>query len=103
MITDRTVTASLFVPTSDLLRARLQWLVRAWRPSVACVTIAEAKEVVGVVVAGFWPFASLRRRRRRELTLAGQFLVLQLVVVVLLLGIVGVISVRQSTTAFTTD
>lgn len=38
--------------------------------------------------------------RRRELTLAGQFLVLQLAVVALLLLIVGVLSVRQSTSAF---
>jgi sensor histidine kinase regulating citrate/malate metabolism len=70
---------------------------------VACVTIAETKEVVVVVVTAFPPSARWRRTRRRELTLAGQFLVLQLVVVVLLLGIVGVISVRQSTTAFTIE
>jgi len=55
------------------------------------------------VVTGFSPLTALRRRRRRELTLAGQFLVLQMVVMVLLLGIVGIISVHQSTTTFTTD
>ena len=55
------------------------------------------------MVAAFSPVDRWHRLRRRELTLAGQFLVLQLVVVVLLLGIVGVISVRQSTTAFTAD
>jgi two-component system CitB family sensor kinase len=42
-------------------------------------------------------------RRRGGLTLAGQFLVLQLVVVALLLLIVGVISVRQSTSTFETE
>lgn len=41
--------------------------------------------------------------RRRELTLAGQFLLLQLAVVGLLLLIVGVISVRQSTATFETE
>ncbi len=41
------------------------------------------------------------RARRRELTLAGQFLLLQLGVVVLVLVIVGLISVRQSTATFT--
>jgi two-component system CitB family sensor kinase len=70
---------------------------------VVCVTIAEAKEVVVVVVAGSPLVTALRRRRRRELTLAGQFLTLQLAVVVLLLGIVAVISVRQSTAAFTVE
>ena len=55
------------------------------------------------MVTAFSPSARRHLRPRRELTLAGQFLVLQLVVVVLLLGIVGVISVRQSTTAFTAD
>ncbi len=55
------------------------------------------------MVTGFSPLAALRRRRRRELTLAGQFLTLQLAVIVLLLGIVGLISVRQSTATFTTD
>ena len=43
------------------------------------------------------------RLRRRELTLAGQFLALQLVVVALLLLIVGVFSVRQSTATFTDE
>ncbi len=40
---------------------------------------------------------------RRELTLAGQFLALQLLVVVLLLLVVGVVSVRQSTADFTDE
>lgn len=65
---------------------------RAWCHRVALVTVAVAKEVVVVVVA-----------RRRELTLAGQFLALQLVVVALLLLIVGVISVRQSNATFETE
>lgn len=43
------------------------------------------------------------RTRRRELTLAGQFLLLQLVVVALLLVLVGVFSVRQSTASFEAD
>lgn len=43
------------------------------------------------------------RARRRELTLAGQFLALQLVVVALLLLIVGVISDRQSTEVFESE
>lgn len=46
---------------------------------------------------------STRSRARREPTLAAQFLVLQLLVVALLLAIVGVISVRQSTATFTTE
>ncbi|WP_217361606.1 sensor histidine kinase [Aeromicrobium stalagmiti] len=41
--------------------------------------------------------------RRRRLTLAGQFLVLQLVVIALVLAIVGAISVRQSTASFAAD
>ncbi len=61
---------------------------------MAAVTVAVAKEVVVVVVT---------RLARRELTLAGQFLGLQLVVVVLLLLVVGVVSVRQSTAAFTDE
>ena len=47
-----------------------------------------------------------RRRppwRRGELTLAAQFLLLQLLVVAVLLGIVGALSVRQSTAAFTAE
>lgn len=46
---------------------------------------------------------SRRWSRRGELTLAGQFLALQLAVVALLLGIVAVLSLRQSTEEFTTD
>ncbi|WP_199906795.1 sensor histidine kinase [Aeromicrobium chenweiae] len=41
--------------------------------------------------------------RRRRLTLAGQFLVLQLVVVALVLAIVGAISLHQSTASFAAD
>jgi sensor histidine kinase regulating citrate/malate metabolism len=44
-----------------------------------------------------------RSRHRRELTLAAQFLVLQLVVVAVLLTIVAGLSVRQSTASFTAD
>ncbi len=55
------------------------------------------------MVTGFSPLAAMRRRRQRELSLAGQFLTLQLAVMLLLLGIVGIISVRQSTTTFTID
>lgn len=43
---------------------------------------------------------SRSRPRRRERSVAGQFLVLQLVVVVAVLGIVALISFRQSTVAF---
>jgi two-component system CitB family sensor kinase len=62
---------------------------------VAAVTLADAKEVVVVVVA---PLTSLFRRG--ELTLAAKVLLLQLAVVVLLLVAVGVLSVRQSNAAF---
>lgn len=55
------------------------------------------------MVTGFPLLTALRRRRRRELTLAGQFLTLQLGVVVLLLVIVGLISLHQSTTSFTAE
>lgn len=41
--------------------------------------------------------------RRRRMTLAGQFLVLQLVVVAVVLTIVGAISLRQSTSSFGAD
>ena len=41
--------------------------------------------------------------RRHRLTLAGQFLALQLVVVALVLAIVAAISVRQSTMTFASD
>lgn len=46
---------------------------------------------------------SRRWSRRGELTLAGQFLVLQLAVVAVLLGIVAVLSFRQSTVEFTNE
>ncbi|MGA7147583.1 MAG: hypothetical protein WBX17_03725, partial [Microbacterium sp.] len=59
---------------------------------MAVVTVAIAKEIVVVVVA-----------RRRELTLAAQFLALQLGVIAVVLFIVGVISVRQSTSTFAAE
>lgn len=62
---------------------------------VAAVTLADAKEVVVVVVARLT--SSLRRG---ELTLAAKVLLLQLVVVTLLLVAVGVLSIRQSNAAF---
>jgi sensor histidine kinase regulating citrate/malate metabolism len=45
----------------------------------------------------------LRSSRRPRLTLAGQFLILQLVVIGLVLGVVAAITVQQSTTSFRTD
>jgi sensor histidine kinase regulating citrate/malate metabolism len=69
---------------------------------VVAVTLAEAKEVV-VVVVTLTPQRWRARRRRGELTLAAQFLLLQLAVVAILLTIVGVISVRQSTASFTAE
>jgi two-component system, CitB family, sensor kinase len=68
---------------------------------VVAVTLAEAKEVVVVVVT--LTSERWRSRRRGELTLAAQFLLLQLAVVAVLLTIVGGLSVRQSTAAFTAD
>jgi two-component system CitB family sensor kinase len=41
--------------------------------------------------------------QRRRLTLAGQFLILQLIVVAVVLAIVGVISVRQSSASFASE
>lgn len=61
---------------------------------VAAVTLADAKEVVVVVVA------RLSLLRRGELTLAAKVLLLQLVVVGVLLLAVGVLSVRQSNATF---
>jgi two-component system, CitB family, sensor kinase len=68
---------------------------------VAAVTLAEAKEVVDVVFT-LKPRRP-RSRQRRELTLAAQFLVLQLAVVAVLLAIVAGLSVRQSTASFTAE
>lgn len=59
------------------------------RDDVVCVTLLDAKEVVVVVVM-----------RRARLTLAGQVLVLQLVVMSGVLLVVAMISVRQSTETF---
>jgi len=67
---------------------------------VAAVTLANAKEVVDVVVA---LTSTLRERigwRRGELTLAAKVLVLQLAVIAVLLVSVGVLSVRQSNADF---
>jgi two-component system, CitB family, sensor kinase len=71
---------------------------------VAAVTLADAKEVVVVVVDAVKPLWSrLGGSRRRELTVAAQVLMLQLGVVALLLVFVAILSIRQSTTAFTED
>ncbi len=64
--------------------------------AVAAVTLADAKEVVVVVVA---PIGRLSWRRG-ELTLAAKVLLLQLVVIVVLLVAVGVLSIRQSNADF---
>lgn len=66
------------------------------RGSVACVTIAEAKEVLVIVVTSI-------RSRQHRLTLAGQVLLLQLSVVGLVLLAVAAISFRQSTQTFTEE
>jgi two-component system CitB family sensor kinase len=71
--------------------------------AVAAVTLADAKEVVDVVVA---PMSNLRNRlrwRRGELTLAAKVLLLQLVVIAVLLVTVGVLSIRQSNADFAED
>lgn len=64
---------------------------------VAWVTIAEAKEVLVIVVTRNAP------SRGHRLTLAGQVLLLQLAVVAAVLLVVAVISFRQSTAAFTDE
>jgi two-component system CitB family sensor kinase len=69
---------------------------------VAGVTLADAKEVVVVVVA-LSTSAERASAGRRERTLAAQFLVLQLAVVAVLLTVVAVLSVRQSTADFTDE
>jgi len=61
---------------------------------VAAVTLADAKEVVDVVVATM---------RRGELTLAAKVLLLQLAVIAVLLAAVGVLSIRQSNADFTEE
>lgn len=66
------------------------------RGSVACVTIAEAKEVLVIVVTP-------GRSRHHRLTLAGQVLLLQLAVVGVVLLAVAAISFRQSTLTFTEE
>ncbi|TYL50116.1 PAS domain-containing protein [Nocardioides sp. BGMRC 2183] len=61
------------------------------------VTLADAEEVVVVVVTRMRLSTG---SRRSEVSLAGQFLLLQLVLVAVLLGVVAVLSLRQSTAAF---
>lgn len=73
--------------------------MRAWPDRVAVVTLADAKEVVVVVVA----LSTSRSRlgwRRGELTLAAKVLLLQVAVILVLLVSVGVLSVRQSNADF---
>ncbi len=67
----------------------------ACRDPVVVVTVAEPKEVVVVVFT-----VTGTSSPRRERSLAGQFLVLQLAVVVAVLAIVAVISLRQANVAF---
>ena len=74
--------------------------VPACLPPVAAVTLANAKEVVDVVVAAMSNLRSRVGWRRGELTLAAKVLLLQLVVIAVLLAAVGVLSVRQSNADF---
>jgi two-component system CitB family sensor kinase len=67
---------------------------------VAAVTLANAKEVVDVVVALTSNLRERIRWRRGELTLAAKVLLLQLVVIAVLLTAVGVLSIRQSNADF---
>jgi sensor histidine kinase regulating citrate/malate metabolism len=70
---------------------------------VSAVTLAEAKEVVVVVVDAVKPHRPRLRSRQREFTVAAQVLILQLAVLALLLVFVAMLSIRQSTEAFTED
>ena len=67
---------------------------------MAAVTLADAKEVVDVVVAAMSNLRSRVGWRRGELTLAAKVLLLEIVVIAVLLTAVGVLSVRQSNADF---
>ena len=79
------------------------WLVpRTLLVGVTVVTVAVSKDVVVIVVTGTrdWFGAILLRVKRREMTLAGQYLLLQVLIVLTVLVAVGAISIAQSARSF---
>jgi len=79
------------------------WLVpRTLLVGVTVVTVAVSKDVVVIVVTGTreWFGAILLRVKRREMTLAGQYLLLQVLIVLTVLLAVGAISIAQSARSF---
>jgi two-component system, CitB family, sensor kinase len=79
------------------------WLVpRTLLVGVTVVTVAVSKDVVVIVVTGTRDRfgAILLRVKRREMTLAGQYLLLQVLIVLTVLVAVGAISIAQSARSF---
>jgi two-component system CitB family sensor kinase len=79
------------------------WLVpRTLLAGVTVVTIAVSKDVVVIVVTGTRHRfgAILLRVKRRGMTLAGQYLLLQVLIVLTVLVAVGAISIAQSARSF---
>ena len=79
------------------------WLVpRTLLVDVTGVTVAVSKDVVVIVVTGTrdWFGAILLPVKRREMTLAGQYLLLQVLIVLTVLVAVGAISIAQSARSF---
>jgi sensor histidine kinase regulating citrate/malate metabolism len=79
------------------------WLVpRTLLVGVTVVTVAVSNNVVVIVVTGTreWFGAILLRVKRREMTLAGQYLLLQVLIVLTVLVAVGAISIAQSARSF---
>ena len=79
------------------------WLVpRTLLVDVTAVTVAVSKDVVVIVVTGTrdWFGAILLPVKRREMTLAGQYLLLQVLIVLAVLVAVGAISIAQSARSF---
>jgi sensor histidine kinase regulating citrate/malate metabolism len=79
------------------------WLVpRTLLVGVTVVTVAVSKDVVVIVVTGTreWFGAILLPVKRREMTLAGQYLLLQVLIVLTVLVAVGAISIAQSARSF---
>jgi len=75
---------------------------RTFAAGVTVVTVAVSKDVVVIVVRGTRIAfgAILLRVRRREMTLAGQYLLLQVLIVLTVLVAVGAISIAQSARSF---